>query len=235
MLTRINKFLADRGIASRRAIDEYIKKKRITVNGDILQKPGYLVREADVILLDGKKIPMKSHPFVYILFNKPENCITTAQDTHDRETVFDYIDTDVRVFPIGRLDKNTTGVLIFTNDGELTNQLMHPRYTVEKVYRAYLGKPLIDKDKHILEAGVTLDHKRTAPCNISFMGDDKQDVNVTIHEGRNRQVHRMFNLLGYSVQKLDRIQYAGLTAKGLKKGSWRYLTKKEVDSLRDDS
>lgn len=232
MPTRINKFLADRGIASRRAIDEYIKRKRITVNGFLLEKPGYLVQETDVIAVDGKKILMKSNSFVYILLNKPENCITTAQDTHDRKTVFDYIDTDVRVFPIGRLDKNTTGVLIFTNDGELTNQLMHPRYSVEKVYRAYLGKPLTDKDKHILEAGVTLDHKRTAPCKISFLGEDKQDVSVAIHEGRNRQIHRMFNLLGYSVQKLDRIQYAGLTAKGLKKGNWRYLTKKEIDSLR---
>ncbi|MBI2645079.1 rRNA pseudouridine synthase [Candidatus Uhrbacteria bacterium] len=232
MPIRINKFLADRGIASRRGIDEYIKKKRITVNGIVLQKPGYLVRESDVITIDGKKISTKSNPFVYILLNKPEDCITTAHDTHDRETVFDYIDVDVRVFPIGRLDKNTTGVLIFTNDGELANRLMHPRYAVEKVYRAYLGKPLTDKDKHILEAGVTLDHKRTAPCKISFIGDDKQDVSVAIHEGRNRQIHRMFNLLGYSVQKLDRTHYAGLTAKGLKKGNWRYLTKKEVDSLK---
>ncbi|MDP2631098.1 MAG: pseudouridine synthase [Candidatus Uhrbacteria bacterium] len=232
METRINKFLADRGIASRRAIDELIAQKRIAVNGAILEQPGVKVSETDVVTVDGKQIEEKMHTHEYVLFNKPADCITTASDTHGRKTVLDYVKIDVRVFPVGRLDKNTTGVLLLTNDGDLANMLMHPRYSVEKVYRVGLDKLFTERDRKRFEGGIMLDDKKTAPCKAQYFHNEKRDIFVTLHEGRNRQIRRMFNALGYAVEKLDRTSYAGLTAGRLKRGEWRYLTKKEVDMLR---
>jgi len=232
MKIRINKFLGERGIASRRAIDELIVQKRITVNGLTLDTPGMKVSETDVITIDEKRIATTRPVPVTILLNKPDDCITTSKDTHGRKTVLNYIKIKERVFPIGRLDRNTTGVLLLTNDGELTHLLMHPSHESEKVYRASLDKPLSEKDKKRFEAGIMLDDKKTAPCQTKYFRDDKKDVIVTLHEGRNRQIHRMFNALGYAAEKLDRISYAGLDAGSLKRGEWRYLTDKEVSQLR---
>lgn len=229
---RINKFLAEHGIASRRAIDELISKKRITVNGVLLEKPGCLVGENDFIVVDGKKIIKKQKKNVSILLNKPLNCITTASDPHGRKTVMSYIKSDVRVFPIGRLDKNTTGVLILTNDGDLANTLMHPKYSVEKMYHATLNKEFTDTHKKVFEMGVVLDGVNTAACSTRFLKNDRRQVIVTLHEGKNRQIHRMFGALGFTVQKLERIRYAGLDARGVKEGEWRYLTEKEVEGLK---
>lgn len=232
MEIRINKFLADKGVASRRAIDTLIAEKRITVNGVPLDKPGLKVSDTDVIAINGKKIATKSRKHCYILLNKPTDCITSASDTHGRDTVLDYVSVKERVFPIGRLDKDTTGVLLLTNDGELANALMHPRYSVEKVYRAHIDKSLTDKDKKKFEAGIFLEGKKTAVCETRFFGNGTRDVIVTLHEGRNRQIHRMFGALKYTVEKLDRISYAGLDVGSLKRGEWRHLTQEEVETLK---
>lgn len=231
MEIRINKFLADQGIASRRAIDKFISEKRITVNGTVIE-PGFKVKENDRIAIDGKIVPIETKKYVYILLNKPPCCITTSRDTHGRKTVLDYVKIDTRVFPIGRLDKDTTGVLILTNDGDLANALMHPRQGVEKVYQAYLDRPLEDTDKKTFENGILLDDIVTAPCTTRFLGNTRRDVVVTLHEGRNRQIHRMFGSLGYVVQKLDRVRYLDLEAGSLTQGQWRYLSNKEIERLK---
>lgn len=231
---RINKFLAEQGVASRRAIDAMIGAGRITVNDVRLTKPGYLVQEGDRIAIDGKEIKRERlKEWVTILLNKPSGCITTASDTHGRKTVLDYVHVKERIFPVGRLDKDTTGVLLLTNDGELANTLMHPRHSVEKVYRAHLDKPFISPDKRRFESGIMLDGKKTASCKTRFFQNNPRDVIITLHEGRNRQIHRMFQTLGYTVQALDRISYAGLTVGRLKQGEWRNLVKKEISFLRN--
>lgn len=235
MPIRINKYLADHGIASRRAIDALIAQKKISVNGIVLDKPGMKVGEDDVIEIDGKRIGSKEKKYLYILLNKPAECITTSSDPQGRKTVLDYVRCGTRVFPVGRLDKNTTGVLLLTNDGELANKLMHPKYSVGKIYKALLDKPLTAKDKKKFESGVTLDGKVTARCLVRYMRGDMKNVLVTLHEGMNRQIHRMFKSLGYPVIQLERIQYAGLTARGLARGEWRHLTYKEIDQLKNST
>ena len=233
MNVRINKFLADHGIASRRAIDNLIMERRVTVNGEILEKPGRLISDDDRVAVDGKEIVRKAKNSVFILFNKPLNCITTVKDTHRRRTVLDYVQIDARVFPVGRLDMNTTGALILTNDGDVAHALMHPRYVVEKMYRAYISKVFTDDDKKIFESGMDFDGTKTAACSVRFVSNNKRDVIIALHEGKNRQIHRMFGALGYSVQTLERVSYAGLDTKGLQQGEWRYLTEKEIESLRN--
>ncbi|MBI2484135.1 rRNA pseudouridine synthase [Candidatus Uhrbacteria bacterium] len=232
MPIRINKYLADRGIASRRAIDALIIQRRVTVNGSVLDQPGYQVKPPDVVAVDGKRVTRPVPHRRYIVLNKPLNCITTSSDARGRSTVLDYIDIGERVFPIGRLDKQTTGVLLLTNDGELANTLMHPRYSVEKIYRAYLDKPFTKKDRHCFESGIMLDHKKTASCGARYYQGNKRDIIVTLHEGRNRQIHRMFQSLGYSVLRLDRTSYAGLTAGVLQRGEWRELTVNEINGIK---
>lgn len=232
MRVRINKYLADHGIASRRAIDKLITEKRVTINGIILDKPGMKVGKDDVIEIDGKRIGNSAKKYITILFNKPTECITTSSDPQGRKTVLDYVRCGARVFPIGRLDKDTTGALLLTNDGELANKLMHPKYSVEKVYQALLDKSLTAKDKKTFESGIVLDGKVTARCTIRYMRSDMKNVLVTLHEGMNRQIHRMFKALGYRVTQLERIRYSSLTTKSLARGGWRYLTNKEVDTLK---
>ncbi|MBI4599306.1 rRNA pseudouridine synthase [Candidatus Uhrbacteria bacterium] len=243
MQIRINKFLADKGIASRRAIDAMIADGRITVNGGRLEKPGYLVQKGDRITIDGKAVSAEQKKeYVYILLNKPAGCITTSKDTHGRKTVLDYVKIRKRIFPIGRLDKDTTGVLPLTNDGDLANALMHPRHEVEKVYRAYVNKPFSAADKKRFESGIMLDNRsarggsalggKTAPCTTRFFRNNRRDVIITIHEGRNRQIHRMFNALGVTVERLDRMSYAGLTVGRLKQGEWRHLSPQEIKHIK---
>lgn len=232
-MIRINKFLADHGVASRRAVDELIARGRVAVNGEVLEKPGRMIGENDRVTVDKKEIRQKLAGSVYILLNKPLDCITTTKDTHGRKTVLDYVKSDVRVFPIGRLDKNTTGALLLTNDGDLAHMLMHPRYSVEKEYRAHIDRVLEEKDKKIFENGIMLDGVKTSCCVIRLFQNDKTDVVITIHEGKNRQIHRMFGSLGYKVQQLERIRYADLSIRGLQQGEWRHLTAKEVDGLKN--
>ncbi len=232
MKVRINKFLADHGIASRRAIDRLILEKRITVNGAVLEKPGQMVCDQDSVAVDGKEIQRGEKKLIFILLNKPAHCVTTAKDTHDRKTVLDCVKINARIFPIGRLDMNTTGVLLLTNDGDLAHTLMHPRFSVEKVYRAYIDRAFSDKDKKAFEAGITLDGKQTARCSTQLFRGDRRDVVVVLHEGKNRQIHRMFRALGYTVQRLDRVRYAGLSAGGLKQGEWRHLAPREIEGIK---
>lgn len=233
MRVRINKYLADHGIASRRAIDALIARKKISVNGVVLDKPGMKVGEDDVIEIDGKHIgSIAKKKYVYIILNKPAGCITTSSDPQGRKTVLDYVRCGTRIFPVGRLDKDTTGILLLTNDGELANKLMHPKYSVEKIYQAFLEKPLAAKDKKTFESGIMLDGKVTACCTVGYVKGDRKNVLVTLHEGMNRQIHRMFKALGYRVEQLERIRYAGLTARGLARGEWQHLTTKEIDTLK---
>lgn len=227
---RINKFLADAGIASRRAVDQMIQDGRVSINGQRAQA-GQKISSDDQISLDGANIHSKEKKYITILLNKPDDCITTTHDERGRKTVLQYVRISERVYPIGRLDRHTTGVLLLTNDGDLANKLMHPRFSVEKTYHAYLDKPLTETHMKKLESGIMLDEKKTAPANLKIHNQSRRDIFITIHEGMNRQVHRMFESLRYTVLKLDRIAYAGMTAGTLKRGEWRYATPQELKKL----
>jgi 23S rRNA pseudouridine2605 synthase len=192
---------------------------------------GMQVSPQDTVAVDGKSISHKRRS-AYLLFNKPKDCITTAKDERGRRTVLEIVNYHDRVFPVGRLDRNSTGVLLFTNDGELAHRLMHPRYGVEKTYYVVLDTPITRAHAKEIEQGVPLDGENIAPCKIEINPADKTELAVTMHEGRNRQVRRMFEELGYLVTKLDRILYAGLTARGIKRGEWRALTRVELSHLK---
>jgi len=231
--TRINKYLSNLGIASRRDIDEYVLNGRIKINGSTILTPGVQVSETDIIELDGKVISVERPQDIYIILNKPKGFITTADDEYNRNHVLDLIKIKERIYPIGRLDKDTTGLLLLTNNGEMANRLMHPRYHVEKVYRALLDQPLAEADRRTLTRGIMLeaDMPPTQPCEIHFYTSAKNRVEISIHEGRNRQIRRMFEALGYQVVALERRSYAGLMLEGLDSGKWRRLTSAEVQML----
>lgn len=229
---RINKYLASLGVASRRAIDSYIISGRISVNGKKVLTPGILVSSRDKISVDGVLLSLEHEPErIYILLNKPKGYLTTAHDEHGRRNVIDLISLPERIFPVGRLDMDTTGVLLLTNDGEWANTLMHPRYEKEKLYNALLDEELTQDDLMVISGGIILDRRRTAPCKITYSDQDRKLVQITLKEGKNRQIHRMFESKGYQILELTRIGYAGITTRGLKPGEWRYLTDKEIDAL----
>lgn len=227
---RINKFLANCGMASRRAIDRLIEEGSVSVNGTVLARPGYNVQPTDRIAVNGKEVSRLCAEKIVILLNKPARTITTMRDTHGRRTIANLVQCGTRVFPVGRLDKDTTGVLILTNDGELAHVLMHPSYEIEKVYRAKIDRALFAFDQRRIQCGIMLDGRRTSPCDV-HTDKTRLIVTVTLHEGRNRQIHRMFRALGYRVLELDRVRYAGFSAGSLKRGEWRMLTKKEIRKL----
>lgn len=230
---RLNRFIASAGIASRRKADILIREGRVRVNNKVVVEMGVQVNPSkDRVFVDGKQISILDER-VYIVFNKPKDCITTMSDERGRTTVMDYVKLKTRVFPIGRLDRNTTGVLLLTNDGELANQLMHPRYEVKKAYKVTLDRPLTDQDAERLKRGIHLEDGVTAESEVYFLpGGRRKLVGVIIHEGRNREVRRMFEHLGYEVKKLDRVAYGEITAEGLRRGEWRYLTRQELNLLR---
>lgn len=227
---RINVFLASQGIASRRAIDHLIKDGKIEVNGITLTRLGYKVQSTDRITVGGKEVLRSSLKSIVILLNKPAKTITTTHDTCGRPTVMNLVKCDMRVFPIGRLDKDTTGVLLLTNDGILAHHLMHPSREIKKTYRAHINRALSLSDQDSLRCGVMLDGRRTAPC-VVHVNKERRIITISLHEGRNRQIHRMFRVLGYRVDKLDRICYAGLSVGSLKRGEWRMLTEDEIRKL----
>ncbi len=227
---RLNRFLAEAGVCSRRNADALIAEGRVTVNGAKAQL-GTQVAPADTVMVDGKAV---RHRFrhTYIILNKPKDCVTTASDERGRTTVIDIVGHRERIFPVGRLDRNSTGVLLLMTDGDLAHRLMHPRYGVEKTYLVHLDAPITRPSVKQLEEGIVLDGEKTAPVKIEVNPRDASELTVTMHEGRNRQVRRMFEALGMLVKKLDRVVYAGLTAKGLPRGGWRPLTNAEVAKLR---
>lgn len=230
----LNKYISHSGICSRREAAERIKAGEVLVNGAVQHNPAYKVLENDIVKFNGKKVSPKQQ-MVYILLNKPKDFITTADDDKGRKTVLDIVKnaTEERIFPVGRLDRNTTGVLLLTNDGELTQQLTHPSFEVRKIYEVTLDKPVVKADLEKLLEGVVLED---GPVHADAAGyadtRDKSVVGVEIHSGKNRVVRRMFEHLGYDVRNLDRVMFANLTKKGVDRGKWRFLSEKEVRLLK---
>ena len=230
---RLNKYLANAGVCSRREADEFIKAGLVKVNGESVNELGTKVRRADEITFHGE--PVKLEHKIYLLLNKPRNCVTTADDPQERLTVMDLVKTACheRIFPVGRLDRNTTGVLLLTNDGDLSAKLTHPKFLKKKIYHVWLDRDVAVEDMQKLADGIDLDDGEIHADAISYVGDEAKDqVGIEIHSGRNRIVRRMFESLGYHVTKLDRVYFAGLTKKNLKKGHWRFLSEQEVNMLR---
>lgn len=233
-MIRLNKFLSTAGIVSRRKADRMILEGRVRVNGNVVAELGRKIDPAtDRVFFDEKQVAILQEQ-VYVLLNKPKDCITTMHDERGRATVLEYAKTRERIFPVGRLDRNTTGVLLLTNDGDFANALMHPRNLVRKAYKVTLAAPIRPEHVRRLEEGVRLSDGKTGPAELQIVpGGKNKVVGIVIHEGRNRQVHRMFEALGYEIQKLDRIAYGGITYEGLKRGGWRYLRSSEVRRLRE--
>lgn len=230
----LNKFIAHSGVCSRRDAAEIIKSGKVKVNNVLVVEPGYKVSPSDEIKLNGKKIHLEKN-LVYILLNKPKDFITTTEDPEGRKTVLDLIKkaTTDRVYPIGRLDRNTTGVLLITNDGELSQKLSHPRNEIRKIYAVTLDRPLEKKDFEKIMNGVMLDDGPALVDSMAFTdAKDKKQLGVEIHSGRNRIVRRIFEHLGYDVRNLDRVMFAGLTKKNVDRGKWRYLSEKEIRELK---
>ncbi|MBU3678639.1 MAG: rRNA pseudouridine synthase [Candidatus Kapabacteria bacterium] len=227
---RLNKAIADAGVASRRRADELISSGCVRINGAIVVDLGTRVEIDDVVTVNGEPITRQKH-LTYILLNKPKDLITTSRDEKGRATVFDIVRLKTRLFSVGRLDRNTTGVLLLTNDGDLANRLMHPRYGVTRVYRASLDHPLRTDHMRRIASGVELEDGPTQPCDVIIDPEDKTVVVLAIREGRNREVRRIFEHVGYEVKRLDRKEYAGLSTRGLKRGEYRHLTRDEVDQL----
>lgn len=230
----LNKFIAHSGVAARREAAEMVKKGLVKVNGQLVTEPGFKVTPQDEVIVNNKKIFLAKN-LVYILLNKPKDYITTTDDPQKRKTVLDIIGraTQERVYPVGRLDRNTSGVLLFTNDGELAQKLTHPSNEIKKIYHVTLDKPLEKKDFEQILKGLALDD---GPANVDVLAyadsKDKTQIGVEIHSGRNRIVRRIFEHLGYDVKNLDRVMFAGLSKKNVERGKWRFLTEKEVRDLK---
>jgi 23S rRNA pseudouridine2605 synthase len=232
-VVRLNRYIANAGICSRREADKLILAGEISVNGKVVTEMGVKVNPGDEVKYNGKVI--RSEKQVYIIMNKPKDTITTSDDPEERRTVIDLLSDNVpeRVYPVGRLDRNTTGVLVLTNDGDLSQKLTHPSYNIKKIYLAVLDKPLTKDHLEQLAAGVKLEDGFIKPDAIDYVDDqDKRHIGVEIHSGRNHIIHRMFGHFEYNLEKLDRVSYAGLTKKDMKRGQWRFLTEQEVGHLR---
>ncbi|MDH8702447.1 23S rRNA pseudouridine2605 synthase [Dysgonomonadaceae bacterium PH5-43] len=232
-LLRLNKYLANAGVCSRREADDFIKAGVVKVNDEVVTELGTKVKRSDVVSFQEKPIQLEHK--VYVLLNKPKNCVTTADDPQERLTVMDLVKNACheRIFPVGRLDRNTTGVLLLTNDGDLASKLTHPKFLKKKIYHVWLDKDVEVEDMQKLADGITLDDGEIHADAISYVGEEGKDqVGIEIHSGKNRIVRRMFESLGYKVMRLDRVYFAGLTKKNLKRGKWRFLSEKEVSMLR---
>lgn len=234
---RLNKFLAHAGVASRRKCDDFIQAGLVQVNGETVTTLGVVIDETkDAVLYKGETVRITEN-FTYVVLNKPRGVLSTADDPYARKTVVDLIGIVERIYPVGRLDYDTSGVLILTNDGELTNRLIHPNYKVTKVYHALLDRVIRPIDLHKLRTGVMLDDKMTQPCKIREIRikDNASFLEIELKEGRNRQIRRMFELFDYEVEVLERISFAGITSKGLQPGEWRKLTTQEITLLKGGS
>ncbi|MGB0879237.1 MAG: pseudouridine synthase [Polaribacter sp.] len=229
---RLNKYIANSGICSRREADTYIAHGSVQVNGKLVTEMGYKVQPTDVVRFDGTSISPEQKK--YILLNKPKNYITTMEDDRNRKTVMDLVDTATkeRIYPVGRLDRNTTGLLLFTNDGDLAKKLTHPKHNVRKLYHASLDKKLALKDLEKLRGDVIIEGRKVFIDAISYVeGQPKTEIGIEIHSGRNRIVRKIFEHVGYKVIKLDRVIFAELTKKNLPRGRWRALTSLEINTL----
>ena len=230
---RLNKFLANAGVCSRREADEFIQAGVVMVNGEVVTELGTKVLRTDEVKFHDQPVSMEKK--VYVLLNKPKDYVTTSDDPQQRKTVMDLVKNACpeRIYPVGRLDRNTTGVLLLTNDGDLASKLPHPKFLKKKIYHVYLDKAVTAHDMQQIAEGITLDDGDIKADAIEYASDtDKKQVGIEIHSGKNRIVRRIFESLGYKVTKLDRVQFAGLTKKNVRRGDWRYLTEEEVDRLR---
>lgn len=228
---RLNKFLADHGITSRRKADELIVQHAVKVNGAIIVDLGTKINPSDRVTVYGD--PVKSRKkHVYIILNKPKDCITTTSDDLGRRTIMDIVKSRQRIFPVGRLDRNTTGLLLMTNDGDLTYRLTHPKYQIERIYNIVLDAPLKYSDAEKIANGLKIDDEQMGPCEVLINPKDKTKISMSLTEGKNREIRRIFEFFGYSVKKLDRKYFANLTTAGLKRGMFRHLQTKEVAALK---
>lgn len=231
----LNKYIAHCGLCSRRKAVDYVKEGKITVNGTVITEPAFKVTRKDEVTILGKKMHIQKN-LVYILLNKPKGYITTTDDPEGRKTVMELIQDateEERVYPVGRLDRNTSGLLLLTNDGELAQKLSHPKHNIRKIYHVGLNKPLTKAHFEQILAGVTLEDGVAHVDVLGYVDNaDKTQIGIEIHSGKNRIVRRIFEHLEYEVEKLDRVTYAGLTKKNINRGHWRYLTEKEIILLK---
>ena len=230
---RLNKFLANAGICSRREADEFIAAGVVSVNGVVVTELGTKIQRTDEVKFHDEAVNIERK--VYVLLNKPKDCVTTSDDPQERKTVMHCVKDACkeRIYPVGRLDRNTTGVLLLTNDGDLASKLTHPKFLKKKIYHVYCDKNVTKADLDQIASGITLEDGEIHADAISYASEtDKKQVGIEIHSGKNRIVRRIFESLGYRVNKLDRVYFAGLTKKGLRRGDWRYLTEQEVNMLR---
>ncbi|HLE76408.1 MAG TPA: pseudouridine synthase [Candidatus Babeliales bacterium] len=230
---QLNKFLAHSGVSSRRNAVELIKQGLVKVNGEVVKEPGRVLLETDTVTVQGKKIEVERK--LYIILNKPRGYITTTSDEQGRDTVMDLIGSSYkeRLYPVGRLDRNTTGILLLTNDGELAQRLAHPKHQIQKVYHVTVNKPFTEVDRKRILTGVRLSDGKVTVDRISHaLGPKKNQLRITIHSGKYRVVRRLFEAVGYEVKKLDRVQYANMNKRGLPAGVWRKLQQKEVNYLK---
>jgi len=229
---RLNKFIANSGVCSRREADQLITDGKIKVNGQVVTEMGMKVKPADKVVYKGKRL--KGEQLVYVLLNKPRGFITTMEDPHGRKTVMDLVGNACkeRIYPVGRLDRNTTGLLLFTNDGDLAGHLTHPSNNIIKVYRVELDKPMTKEHFESMQEGIELEDGPIKPDKIAINEVDKTVVGIEIHSGRNRIVRRMFEHFGYTVERLDRTGFAGVSKKDISRGKWRFLTEQEVIRLK---
>jgi len=230
---RLNRFIANSGVCSRREADELIQNGFISVNGKQIKDLGTKVGYNDDVRYKGKRLSAEKK--VYILMNKPKGFVTTVEDPHADHTVLDLVRNACpeRVYPVGRLDKETTGVLLLTNDGELTGKLTHPKYERKKIYHVFLDRPVIKNDLFRLTEGIDLEGELVVADAVSYADpDDKTQIGIELHSGQNRVIRRLFESLGYKVRKLDRVYFAGLTKKNVPRGKWRFLSDKEISMLK---
>ena len=233
-MIRLNRFMAQCGIAARRKCDDLISQGKVKVNGKVVTELGTVIDETkDSVEYSGKTIN-KISEYTYIVLNKPREVISAVDDKYRRETVVELVSTPQRIYPVGRLDYETTGVLLLTDDGDLTNLLLHPRYKAVKVYHVLLDKRIKPIDMHYFKNGIELEGKKTLPCSIRELRvvDNCSFMEVELKEGRKRQIRLMFDAFGYKVEELDRVSFAGISYKGLKHGQWRYLTEEEIEHLK---
>ena len=230
---RLNKYLANAGVCSRREADEFITAGVVSVNGEVVTELGTKIKRTDEVKFHDEPVSVERK--VYVLLNKPKDCVTTSDDPQERKTVMHCVKDACkeRIYPVGRLDRNTTGVLLLTNDGDMASKLTHPKYLKKKIYHVHCDKNVTKADLDQIAAGITLEDGEIHADAISYASEtDKKQVGIEIHSGKNRIVRRIFESLGYKVTKLDRVYFAGLTKKGLKRGDWRFLTEQEVNFLR---